>query len=222
MNDILVVAPHPDDEVLGVGGTIARLSHEGNNVNVVIVTKGEPPMFDEALIERGRQEARDAHQLLGVHDTLFLEGFPAAKLDIVPHHKLNNALKDIVERIRPNVIFVPFYGDIHIDHRLVFESMLVAIRPNRGNFIRAVFAYETLSETNWNAPFLTPGFMPNTYFNITDYLDNKIEAMNAYKSCLKDFPHERSIGSIISLAKLRGSTIGCNAAEAFVLIRAIL
>jgi LmbE family N-acetylglucosaminyl deacetylase len=221
MNNILIVAPHPDDEVLGVGGTIARLSKEGNNVYVVIVTKGQPPMFDEALIEQSRQEAREAHQLLGVSDTIFLDGFPAAGLDTVPHHKLNEAIKDIIAKVKPSILFVAFYGDIHLDHRLVFESTLVAARPNGENCIKAIYAYETLSETNWNAPFITPGFLPNVYFDINDFLDMKLKAMKVYRSKLKFFPHERSIEAIDALARMRGATVGLRAAEAFVLVRSI-
>jgi LmbE family N-acetylglucosaminyl deacetylase len=221
MSRVLVIAPHPDDEVLGVGGTIARLAREGHDVFVVIVTRGDPSMFDPGFIEQGRYEALEAHRLLGVHDTIFLEGFPAALLDTVPHSRLNDALKEVIYDIKPQILFIPFNGDIHRDHRLVFESALVAARPNNNCQIQAIYVYETLSETNWNAPLLTPSFSPNTYFDISSFLELKLEAMRIYQSQLKPFPHERSLEAIQALARLRGATVGLEAAEAFILIRLV-
>jgi len=177
MSRVLVIAPHPDDEILGVGGTIARLAHEGYEVFVVIVTRGDPTMFDPVFIEKGRQEALEAHQLLGVCDTIFLEGFPAALLDTIPHCRLNDALQEVLHNLTPDILFVPFYGDVHIDHRLIFESVLVATRPNNVHQVKAIYAYETLSETNWNAPPITPGFLPNTYIDISAFLEVKLRAM---------------------------------------------
>jgi len=221
MSRVLVIAPHPDDEVLGVGGTMARLAHEGHDVFVSIVTRGDHSMFDPPLIEQGRQEALAAHRLLGVKDTIFLEGFPAALLDTVPHSQLNEALAKVLHNVKPDILFIPFCGDIHLDHRLVFESALVAARPSSTRQIQAIYAYETLSETNWNAPLLTPGFVPNVYVDISPFLELKLEAMRVYQSQLKLFPHERSLEAIRALARLRGATVGFEAAEAFVLIRSL-
>ena len=219
---VLVIAPHPDDEVLGVGGTIARLTHEGHDVLVTIVTHGDPSMFVPAFIDQGRQEALEAHRLLGVRDTIFLKGFPAALLDTIPHSRLNEALGKVLHDVEPELLFIPFNGDVHLDHRLVFESALVAARPNSTQPVRAIYAYETLSETNWNAAPLTPGFLPNTYFDISAFLEVKLEAMRIFQTQLKSFPHERSLEAIQALARLRGATVGLEAAEAFVLIRAVL
>lgn len=217
---VLVIAPHPDDEVLGVGGTIARLGYKGHDVFVTIVTQGDPSMFDPAFIEQARQEALEAHRLLGVRDTIFLEGFPAALLDTIPHSQLNQALGKVLHDVEPELLFIPFNGDVHLDHRLVFESALVAARPNTQP-VRAIYAYETLSETNWNAAPLTPGFLSNTYFDISAFLEVKLKAMSIYQTQLKPFPHERSLEAIRALARLRGATVGFEAAEAFVLIRSI-
>jgi len=221
MNKVLVIAPHPDDEVLGVGGTIAKFASMGDEIYVVIVTKGYPPLFSEEMVIRGREEALKAHELLGVKKTFFLDKFPAAKLDTIPHSEINAELTNMIQMLKPDILFIPFNGDIHLDHQLVFLSSLVAVRPN-GNFSpKCIFAYETLSETNWNAPYLTPGFIPNVFVDISDFIDRKIQAMKLYQSQLKPFPHERSIESLQALATLRGSTIGVRAAEAFVLIREI-
>ena len=221
MSKVLVIAPHPDDEVLGVGGTIARLAYEGHDVFVAIVTHGDPSMFDPAFIAQGRKEALEAHRLLGVRDAIFLEGFPAALLDTIPHARLNEALQKVLHNVEPEILFIPFYGDVHLDHRLIFESALVAARPNRTQQVQVIYAYETLSETNWNAAPLTPGFLPNTYFDISAFLEVKLQAMSIYQTQLKPFPHERSLEAIRALARLRGATVGFEAAEAFMLIRSV-
>jgi LmbE family N-acetylglucosaminyl deacetylase len=218
---IVVVAPHPDDEVLGVGGTIAKLAAAGADVFVAIVTKGYPPAFDEALIAKGRQEALEAHKLLGVRRTIFLD-LPAAALDTLQHAALNRALLHLVSELHPEAVFLPFVGDIHLDHQLVFQSGMVACRPGSHSTVSAVYAYETLSETNWNAPYVTPGFVPNVFVDISEFLEMKIAAMQAYASQIKPFPHERSAEALRALATLRGATVGVSASEAFVLVRSVI
>lgn len=215
---VVVFAPHADDEVLGVGGTIARLTAEGDEVHVVVVTRGRPPAFDEALVRQTEQEVLAAHALLGVASTDFL-GFPAAELDTVPHGDLNAGLGAVIRELRPALVFVPFNGDLHRDHQRVFLSALVAARPNGCFQPVKMLAYETVSETNWNAPYLMPNFVPNTYVDISQHLETKIRAMQLIASQIKPFPHERSAEALRALATLRGSTVSCPAAEAFVLIR---
>jgi N-acetylglucosamine malate deacetylase 1 len=217
----LVIAPHPDDEVLGVGGTMARLADEGSEVYVLVVTKGGPPLFDEELVKSGRREAVSAHRLLGVKDTICLS-FPACGLDMVAQSELNGQLDQILRDLRPEALYVPFNGDIHIDHQRVFTAALVASRPKNLWAPSAIYAYETLSETNWNAPYLTPSFAANRFIDISAYLERKLEAMQMYASQLKLFPHERSIEALRALALHRGSTIGRLAAEAFVVIRQVV
>ncbi len=218
---ILVIAPHHDDEVLGVGGTIARFTAEGAEVFVAILTKGYAPEFDESDYEIDCQEALSAHNVLGVKQTIFAS-FPAARLDTIPHLEVNKKLVEICRKVQPDILFIPFNGDIHLDHQRVFMSALVATRPVNNNVPKYIYAYETLSETNWNAPYLTPGFQPNVFVNISDYLEQKIQSMKMYASQIKPFPNERSDESLRALATLRGSTVGCFAAEAFVLIRQII
>jgi LmbE family N-acetylglucosaminyl deacetylase len=217
---VLVLAPHPDDEVLGAGGTIARLSAQGRDVHVVIVTRGGPPLFDEAFIERGRAEAREAHEVLGVKETVFLEGFPAALLDTIPQSTLNAGVREAIDAVDPELLFIPFPGDLHIDHRMVAEAALVAARPNRRHGMRAVLAYEALSETDWSAPG-APGFAPNVFVDIAAQLETKLEAMGRFASQLNPFPHPRSLEALRALALGRGGTSGLSAAEAFVLVRAV-
>jgi LmbE family N-acetylglucosaminyl deacetylase len=218
---VLVIAPHPDDEVLGVGGTIARLSSEGHEIHVAIVTRGEPELFSSSVIRQGREEAVKCHALLRVKETHFMD-FPAARLDTVQHHHLNSAFSELISRVCPDVVFLPFNHDIHKDHRLVCESALVALRPMDADGVRDVLCYETLSETNWNMPSGTESFAPNVFVDISKFLECKLQAAEVYASQMKAFPHERSIESISCLAKLRGATIGKNAAEAFVQVRRIV
>ncbi|MFB2933861.1 PIG-L deacetylase family protein [Aerosakkonemataceae cyanobacterium BLCC-F154] len=218
---ILIIAPHPDDEVLGVGGTMARFAAEGAEVYVVVATKGYPPDFPEELSQIVREQALVAHQLLGVKETQFLP-LPAANLDSVPYREINHKLLEVFRNIQPEILYIPFNGDLHVDHQRIFLSALVAARPNGINAPRKIYAYETLSETNWNAPYLTPNFVPNVFVDISSYLEMKIQAMEIYASQIKPFPHERSPETLRALATLRGSTVGRFAAEAFVLVREII
>ncbi|RPF72709.1 PIG-L family deacetylase [Aurantiacibacter spongiae] len=221
MRTIAVVAPHPDDEILGCGGTISRFVAEGRSVHVVIVTRGRPPKFPEDLVNRVRAETQAAHDLLGIHATHHLD-LPAAELDTLPQAELNATVGKALGAIRPDALFVPFNGDIHADHRACFDAAMVYARPRDGDCPRLVLAYETLSETNWWAPGLTPGFLPNVTIDISGHLEAKLEAFRCFASQVKDFPDERSFETIRALAKLRGSTVFCEAGEAFALVRQII
>lgn len=218
---ILVIAPHPDDEVLGVGGTIARFAAEKAEVYVAVVTKGYPPDYPEEISQIGRKEALVAHQILGVKETIFLT-FPAARLDTVPHREVNSQIFELIKKFQPDTLFIPFYGDIHMDHQRVFLSSLVAGRPNNLYAPKAIYTYEILSETNWNAPYLTTNFVPNVFVDISPYLEIKMQAMRMYASQIKTFPNERSEESLRALATLRGSTVNRFAAEAFYLVRQVI
>ncbi|MEN7538020.1 PIG-L deacetylase family protein [Aurantiacibacter flavus] len=216
----LIVAPHPDDEVLGCGGTIARLADAGQEVHVAVVTRGYEPAFPEALIEQVRAELAEAHKVLGVAKCHFLD-LPAAALDTLPAAKLNAAIGGLVREIAPETLFLPFIGDIHVDHQLVFTAGLVSARPRGPEAPRRVYAYETLSETNWAAPGVTETFAPNVYFDISDTIERKLRAFACFESQVKPFPDERSLKTIEALATVRGSTVYLPAAEAFMLLREI-
>jgi LmbE family N-acetylglucosaminyl deacetylase len=221
---ILVFAPHPDDEVLGCGGTILRHVDKGDSVDVCIVTKGVPPIYDnrKEIEEKWPHslypEIMKCHQILGVSHTYFL-GFPAVMLETVLRYELNAKIAQIIQTSRPDIIFIPHHGDMQKDHQITSEAVMVAVRPKKDRVVQVVYAYETLSETEWNIPGLSTSFFPNVYLNIQSYLSKKIEAVNCYKSQLGSFPNPRSIEAIESLAKYRGSTMGASAAEAFMLIR---
>jgi len=218
---ILIVAPHPDDEVLGCGGTICRAIAAGHDVWVCIVTRGSPAIFEHSFVERGRTEARAVHAELGVVDTLFCD-FPAPMLDTIPRHQVSDALRGIIDSLAIDTVFIPHGGDIHFEHTIVAEAALVACRPIRGSSVKRVYAYETLSETEWAPPQTSRAFIPNVFVDISGYIDAKLRAMNGYASQIQQAPHPRSAEGIQSLAKLRGLSIGCHYAEAFMLIREIV
>jgi LmbE family N-acetylglucosaminyl deacetylase len=216
----LVLAPHPDDEVLGCGGTIARIVAEGGEVQVAIVTRGQPPRFDAAQVEQVNAEAMTAHRALRVSHTHFLE-LPAAELDRIATVDLNQRIAKVIALAEPDTLFVPFVGDLHFEHRLVFEAALVAARPRGSDYPLRILAYETMSETNWSAPGLSPAFQPNVFIDISDHLEAKIEAFECFRSQVMPFPDERSIKALRALALLRGSTVSRHAAEAFMLLREV-
>lgn len=218
MKQALVIAPHPDDEILGAGATIAKMVAQGTDVSVVIVTKGMEPKFSEEMVRQTRAETKAAHDLIGVEETIYLD-LPAAELDSVSEAELGRTISDVVHKINPDILFIPFCGDVHFEHQKVALASMVASRPHRDNFPAKVLAYETLSETNWNAPYLSASFIPNVFVDVSQYLEIKIKAMRCFESQLFEFPHERSLESIEVLARHRGSTVKSRAAEAFVLIR---
>ena len=215
---VLVVAPHPDDEVLGAGGTIARLAEAGRRVEVAVVTSGRPPAYPAEQVAKVRAEAAAAHAHLGVAATHWLD-LPAAQLAETAHGEVNAAIGKVVREVAPSLLLVPFVGDIHVDHQLIFVSALVASRPHQHAFPLTILAYETMSETNWNAPYLAPNFVPNVFVEITATLEKKVEAMAMFASQVRAFPHERSTETLRALAALRGSTVHRHAAEGFVLVR---
>ena len=221
--NILIVAPHADDEVLGCGGIINKFTKSGNQVYVAIMTNahiGDPQLFSLESIQTVRGEALKAHNLLGVKETFFYD-FPAPKLDVSPAYQISNELCKLLFKLNIEKLYLPHRGDIHNDHFVVFRAGLVAARPINFCPVKSILTYETLSETEWAPPFGSDVFIPTVFEEINDFLSLKLEAMKCYKSQLKEFPHSRSLESLENLAKLRGATIGKNYAESSALIRSI-
>lgn len=223
-NNILVIAPHADDEVLGCGGTIKKKTSEGNEVYVLVMTNahvGAPELFSEEMISSVRKEAMEAHVLLGVKQTLFLD-FPAPVLDQYPSYKMSCKIVEILREFSIDTVYLPHGGDIHKDHQMVFEAGLVACRPVDGCGVKRVYVYETLSETEWGIPSASRVFIPVLFESILEnYFESKLLAMKCFKSQLKNFPASRSLEAIKALAEFRGATINTNRAEAFMVIREI-
>ena len=221
MSCVLVVAPHPDDEVLGCGGVIARHVSIGDDVYVVVVSKGAADVFPQALVDQVRQEAVVANKLLGTKRMFFLD-FPAPRLDSVSTSTLAGALQDVIVQVQAATVYLPHHGDIHGDHKAAYWATLVASRPNGGFLPRRLLCYETPSETEWGAPIASDAFVPTVFADISKYLGVKLEAMKCYASQLAPSPRARSLASIEALARVRGSAIGVAAAEAFSLVREVL
>lgn len=222
--NVLIVAPHADDELLGCGGIIAKYGERKDNVYVAIMTNahvGDSELFTSQAIEQVRNEALNAHKLLGVKETFFYD-FPAPRLDTSPSYQISIELAKLYAKLRITKLYLPHRGDIHNDHSVIFKAGLVAARPINNCSVKTILTYETLSETEWAAPFGSDVFIPTVYEEITGYLTKKLEAMKCFSSQLKKFPHSRSLETIETLAKFRGSTIGKESAEAFALIRDIL
>lgn len=218
--NILVIAPHPDDEILGVGGTMRKRAEEGHRVTVCVITKGCEPYYSTDMILETRGEQKCAHQLLGVSDCVYLD-FPTIELDRIPFSAVVKKLEDVVKHIEPDEVYIPHYGDIHFEHRITYDAAMTALRPKKESPVKRILAYETISETGWDYECSAKTFMPNVYEKIDSYIDAKLCAMEKMKSQLQEFPSARSLNALLSLAKYRGATIGTNAAEAFALLREV-
>ena len=216
--NILVVAPHPDDEVLGCGGTIAKYADNGDDVYVAIVTKGEEPLFKVEQVVDVRNECLKADKFLGVKETIFMD-FPASMIENVPRYKFNEAFIQLIQRIRPDIVYIPHRGDMQLDHKMVVDAAMVALRPKYHHVVKKIYAYETLSETGWDIPNVTNEFIPNAYNDISKFMHKKIEAMQMFKTQLSAYPAARSSRAVEALAMYRGATVNMNAAEAFYIVR---
>lgn len=217
MTCVLVVAPHPDDETLGAGGTLLAHRDAGDEVHWMIVTEMHPEQgFPDSQIALRSQEIAEVSARYGFGAVHSL-GFAASSLDAIPRSAIVADMAETVDRIRPEVVYLPHPGDAHTDHRDSFEAAAAAIKPFRAPSVRAVYTYETLSETGAN-PLPDRRFSPTTYFDISSTLDEKADIMALYASELGDHPFPRSHESIQALATIRGAESSFVAAEAFMLL----
>lgn len=218
--NILVIAPHRDDEVIGVGGTIAKYAASGNFVFVCIITHGTEPLCRYDLDEKIREECVMADKFLGVTETIFLD-YPASMLETIPRHELNDSLIKVVQKVKPDIVYIPHKGDIQLDHKLTADAAMVALRPKYQHVVKKIYVYETLSETGWDVPNTVNEFIPNSYNEIVEFLDMKIEALRIFTTQVAKYPNPRSAEAMRALAMYRGSNVNLRAAEAFSLIREI-
>lgn len=222
MKNVLVVAPHPDDETLGCGGTLLKHKELGDNLNWLIVTHidEEFGFTKEKALERESEIEKVAqiYRFNSVHKL----NWPTTRLDTVPMSDLVQSIGNVIKKVNPEIIYIPYPGDIHTDHKYVFDASISCTKWFRFQSIKRVLVYETLSETNFSINPDLKGFNPTTYVNITDYLDMKINIMKVFKSEIGSFPFPRSEKAIRSLAHLRGTEMGCFAGEAFMLLKEII
>lgn len=219
---MLVIAAHPDDEVLGCGGYIARYS-EQNEVFTAIVTEGCSAQYKgrdvKEIIKQKKKSAFEAGRLLGVKRVVFGD-FPDMKLDTVSHVDLNRFLSNTIQKVRPDLILTHHPGDVNLDHRLVFQSTMVAARPIGGR-APDLLLYETPSATEWQSYDNKTAFIPNVFIDISDTLGLKIEALKCYDVELRSYPHPRSEEGLRAYASFRGLAAGLEAAEGYRMLRAV-
>lgn len=221
--DVLVIAAHPDDEVLGLGGTIARHARSGDNINVLIVAEGATSRPDETQedVSALRQAATQAAKVLGAQEPVFL-CLPDNRLDSMDLLDVIQAIEKQAGIFKPDIVYTHHGGDLNLDHQIVHRAVITALRPLPDSPVKAIYGFETLSSTEWASPSVGPAFRPNRFVDVTDTLADKIKALDCYEMEMRDFPHPRSTQAIKSLASLRGSHVGVTAAEAFEVILEII
>jgi len=220
---VLVVAAHPDDEALGCGGTAARLAAEGSEVHILFLADGETArgeVSSDAIAERNSM-ASQAARALGANPPICLK-FPDNRLDSVDLLDLVQAVEQHASAIEPDLVFTHFPNDLNVDHRRCSQAVLTAFRPTPGQSVRTILAFEVPSSTEWQFGDSATGFAPSAFFDIADYLACKLQALKAYESEMRAFPHPRSMEAVDALARWRGATIGSSAAEAFMVLRTII
>lgn len=216
--DILVVAPHPDDESLGCGGTLLRHAAEGDRIHWLIVTTMGPDGYTARQRRRRAVEIRRVARLYGFRSVSQL-GFPATTLDAIPRAALVKAMAAAFEKVAPHTVYVPHHGDVHTDHRVAAEAVAACVKWFRQGSVTRVLAYETLSETDFS---LDPAaFAPDVFIDVSATLARKLRILEVYAGELGRFPFPRSAEAVRALAAARGAAAGCRAAEAFMLLREI-
>jgi len=227
MNHVnLIIASHPDDEVLGCGGTARRLADAGEDIFIAILGEGITSRFaqreeaDEALIKSLHAKSEKAATLLGAKD-LFMYSLPDNRFDSVPLLEIVKIIEELVNKLKPHTVYTQHGGDLNIDHVQTYRAVLTATRPMMGHPVKTVYGYEVASSTEWAFQQFEPVFSPNFFVDIEATLETKIAAMECYESEARPFPHPRSPKSLRAIAARWGSTVGLQAAEAFSLVRSI-
>ena len=225
---VLVIAAHPDDEVLGCGGTIARHADAGDQVHILIVAEGATSrqlqrdriQASEELSALGKA-ANTAGSVLGTAGVELLD-LPDNRLDSIDRLDLIKQIEDRINYHQPQVIYVHHAGDVNVDHRRLHEAVITACRPTPGQSVRRMLSYEVASSSEWQPPGSAPTFTPNWFIDISSQWDRKREALLAYASEMRAWPHARSLEALEHLARWRGAQVGVEAAEAFFLLRQVI
>lgn len=220
---ILIFAAHPDDEVLGCGGTIAKLTSEGAIINVAFLADGIFSRIGDSALQQKelsarRNAAQKACNILGVNSVFFGE-FPDNRMDTIALLDIIKTIETLIDKYKPDTVFTHHAGDLNIDHRRTHEAVFTACRPQPGNLVNKLLSFEVSSSTEWQLAGNTPVFSPNWFVDISSTLDRKLSALDAYLVELRDWPHPRSLQAVEYLARWRGATVGVEAAEAFMLGR---
>ena len=225
---VLVIAAHPDDEVLGCGATIARHTQQGDSVHVVLLAEGATSRDkhrDRAQrsneLSKLASAAHRAKDILGCA-SLALHDFPDNRMDAVDRLDVIKVIEQHIEAFKPEIVYTHHAGDVNIDHRIIHEAVVTACRPIPSHPVRTLLFFEVLSSTEWLVPGSAPAFAPDWFVDVSATLDIKLKACTAYEAEMRPWPHARSLDAVTHLARWRGATIGVEAAEAFVLGRRIV
>jgi LmbE family N-acetylglucosaminyl deacetylase len=216
--NVLVVAAHPDDELLGAGGTVASHAANGDHVKLAVMCEGCSLRYNPEWDAQVRRQASEAARILGVTD-LVMGDLPDQRLETIPLQEVGKKVEQLIADSQPEVIYTHFAGDINRDHQVLAEAVLVAARPYSAPSVKEILMFETPSSTEWSSPSLTTPFQANVYVDIEKFLQKKIEAFRCYTAEVRPFPHPRSPEALTDRARYWGSLINRKAAEAFVLVR---
>jgi len=214
---ILILAAHPDDEVLGCGGSIVKWSREGHEVYVHILSEGTTAQYDSSKIVVKRNNAELVKDILRIKKYYFSD-YPDAKLDTIPLLELTKTISKVVEEVQPEILISHHYGDINQDHKRVFEAAAIIARPQPNNPIKRFMSYEVPSSSEWGKmAYRQCAFNPNCFIDITNSIDLKLRAIETYNIELRPFPHPRSIEGIKNLSSIRGQNVGIKYCEGYVI-----
>ena len=225
-SSVLIVAAHPDDEVLGCGGTIAKLTRAGQRVSIAILGEGitsrvrHRAQANPADVDTLQQCARAAAKVLGAQDVTFHQ-LPDNRFDTVPLLDIIKIVEDLIERLSPAIVYTHGRADLNVDHRLTHDAVLTATRPIAGQPVRELYTFEVASSTEWAFSRIEPAFRPSVFVDIASTLDTKLRALACYDTEIRAFPHPRSPDTLRAMAARWGSTVGCHAAEAFESVRVV-
>ncbi len=219
---ILVIAPHPDDETLGCGGSLLKHKQNGDSLSWLVATRGHEPQWSAELIERKDKEidrVADAYRF----EQIFRLNFPTIRLDTIPLDQLIVPIRDAIAEAKPDWVYLNHWGDVHSDHRVLFEATMSVLKPfyNNRHGVKKVLSYEVLSSTDAAPMNPARAFVPNVFTDVSEFLEKKLEIMALYESELQDSLLPRSLDSLRALARYRGATIGVQFAEAFMLVREV-
>jgi LmbE family N-acetylglucosaminyl deacetylase len=217
---VMVVAAHPDDELLGVGATLALHVARGDEVSAVVVSEGASSRYEEGAKNVLQQAGEKAAAVLGFRSIRFL-GLPDQRLDTLPLIEITQKIEAAIASIGPDVLYVHHWGDMNRDHRIVSEAVMVAVRPIGDAFPRQVYCFETPSSTEWSPPDIESAFVPNHFVDVTTTIEKKLQAMACYETEVRPDPHPRAIEALRARAKYWGQVITRPYAEAFVLARSV-
>jgi LmbE family N-acetylglucosaminyl deacetylase len=226
MKKILVVAAHPDDEILGCGGTLLKSASKGAKIKTIILSEGVTSRLSKDSKKRRKQikqrfsSSKNAHSFIRGSEVICLN-LPDQKLDTISMLSVTQKIETEVKKFKPDTVYTHHHGDLNLDHRIVNNATITACRPTPECAIKQIFTFEIPSSTDWQAQGEDMNFAPNYFNDISKFLDKKIKVLKKYKLEMRKWPHSRSFENIKNLAKTRGASVGCKAAEAFKLIRSI-